>query len=234
MILRRLEGSRYSEIIAGSWGGAAGVALLGGGPSLTVDQVEAVRGKVKCVAVNNSYQLAPWADLLFADFANDVWRENHSEKVASGFGGEVAALESGADSFIPEYVHLLRQSDLPAQATYSMPSAGDTKLIAGRNSLHQALNLAVMAGATKILLLGCDGRRSDDGRSRWHGEGKRQTDDFFSDMRRAFSAQENALLSRGVSVVNCSSGSAIESFPKMSLADALSLEPDTQRDVVSA
>lgn len=217
MILRRLPDSRFSEIVP-AWVGAV-VAILGGGPSLTVEQVERVRiGRVRCIAINNSFMLAPWADMLYG--ADASWHAAHQE--SANFSGLRCGIENRYDRFTDDRIHVVSRADLPIATTTCLPAAGDTTLIAGRNSLHQAMNLAILAGATTVLLLGCDGRRVD-GRTHWHGghQGRTLADDFFDDMRRAFSAQENALMRRGIRVVNCSPGSAIDSFPKIALEDAL-------------
>ena len=76
-ILRRRAGwpvDRYSEI-APEWSGGTAV-LLGGGPSLTLGQVEKVRaareaGAVHVIAVNDAYRLAPFADVCY--FADSEW-----------------------------------------------------------------------------------------------------------------------------------------------------------------
>lgn len=38
--------------------------ILGGGPSLTVEQVESLRGR-RVIAVNQAYKLGDWIDVLF-------------------------------------------------------------------------------------------------------------------------------------------------------------------------
>mgnify|MGYP001617909464 CR=1 FL=1 len=49
-------------------------AILGGGPSLTLGQCETVRvAGCRVIAVNNAYELAPWADILY--FADRHWWE---------------------------------------------------------------------------------------------------------------------------------------------------------------
>ena len=47
------------------------VAILAGGPSLTQAQVDYVKGKCKVIAINSSYLLAPWADILY--FCDNRW-----------------------------------------------------------------------------------------------------------------------------------------------------------------
>jgi len=100
-----------------------------------------------------------------------------------------------------------------------------TKLVTGRNSGFQAINLAILAGASTILLLGFDGKRNAAGDVHFFGDHPRLTpvDPFFEAMRRAFSGAEKAIEEAGVRVINYTPGSAINSFSKMTLEDALSL-----------
>lgn len=205
-----------------AWTGAT-VVVLGGGPSLTVEQVEQVRevhGRVKCIAVNNSFRLAPWSDVLMASDAD--WHARNPD--AAEFAGLRVAVEGNR---LDASIHVVPKSILPVQNVTTMPAAGDDRLIAGRNGVHHALNLSVLCGATTVILLGCDGAPRD-GRSHWHEghAGKPIPDDFWSEMQRSFSAQENALAARGVNVLNCSPGSSINSFPKVTLDDALRVFAD--------
>lgn len=244
MILRRLEGSRFSEVVR-AWVGET-VVMLGGGPSLTAEHFEIVReahaaGRVKAIAVNDSYLRAPWADVLYA--ADADWHATHHigvdkseldmkadevrERYAS-FAGLRGAPE--ASCLRDERVHILSTKSFPIAPTYSMQPRSD--LIAGRNSLHQGLNLAVRAGATRVLLCGCDGGPRN-GATHWHGGhqirnqagaivAKPTPEAFWDEMRKSFSAAENQLKELGVQVINCSPGSSIDSFPKMALEEALS------------
>ena len=55
------------------WPGAT-VALLGGGPSLTLQQIEYVRGRCRIIAINRAYRLVSEADWLHA--ADKSWWRN--------------------------------------------------------------------------------------------------------------------------------------------------------------
>ena len=46
-----------------AWTGET-VAILATGPSLTVPDDAAVRGRVRTIAVNDAVTIAPWADVL--------------------------------------------------------------------------------------------------------------------------------------------------------------------------
>jgi hypothetical protein len=49
-------------------------AILATGPSLTAEQVAAVRG-LRVITVSDAYKLAPWADALVS--ADAVWWRHH-------------------------------------------------------------------------------------------------------------------------------------------------------------
>ena len=68
------------------------------------------------------------------------------------------------------------------------------KLVTGHNSGFQALNLAVLAGARRILLLGYDGKAGQDGRTHWSGGHPRPTAaGAWEQYRRAMTAAAPAL-----------------------------------------
>lgn len=221
MILRRLENSRYSEVIR-AWQDTTAV-LIGCGPSLTQDQVAQVQlahqaAKVHCVVINDGYLLAPWGDVLYA--ADPKWWHWHKDKAElQAFAGERCSIEcSGAE--VVEPVHALRNRDHPYQG--SGLSMDSQMLVTGRHSGFQALNLAILAGAKTILLLGYDGQPAADGKSHFHAGHPKPTPMLaYEEYRRAFSVAESPILAAGVKVINCSPGSAIDSFPKMNLEEAL-------------
>ncbi|MBI4291317.1 MAG: hypothetical protein HY661_07560 [Betaproteobacteria bacterium] len=211
--------------------------IFGGGPSLTMDQVEKVReahqrGRCRGIAINDAYLVAPWADVLYA--ADRLWWLAHAAGVAkpllglsadqarerfSAFPGERCSIQ-GTGKNADEPIHLLRNRDHPC---YSVGLSLDPgALVTGRHGGWQALNLAVLAGAKVGILLGIDGRPSPEGKTHWHGGHARATPAAsYGQYRQAWSAGEDALKAAGVSVLNASPGSAIESFPKVNLAEAL-------------
>lgn len=244
MILRRLQDSRFSEVVR-EWKDGTAV-VLGGGPSLTVAQVEQVRrariaGKVAgCIAVNDTYLWAPWADVCY--FADSQFWEWHTaglykpllglkadqvrERFASFAGQKCSVHVIGnkiEDNKIKdESIHILwnKRSTNNAQG-FSL----DQRVLEtahGKNSGFQALNIAALAGAKTIILLGLDGRPAADGREHFHGGHPRPTPAaFYEAMRKGFSAAENEIKAAGVKVLNCSPGSAIDSFSKMKIEEAL-------------
>lgn len=233
MILRRLPESRFSEVVR-EWEGVT-VVVIGGGLSLTLEQVAKVRatheaGKVRCIAVNDAYLWADFAGVLYAaDSQWWAWQAAGLPKPLLGlsgaqvreryrsFAGERCSIEHSGDNIMDDVVHILRNRRSPGNVQGLSLDQGALATAAGKNSGFQAINLSILAGAKRVVLLGIDGRPGH-----FHGGHPRPTPEHFYDaMRKAFSAAENAILDAGVSVVNCSPGSAVDSFPKMKLEEAL-------------
>ena len=240
MILRRIPGERFSEVVR-EWAGAT-VALLGGGPSLTAEQVEKVRvshqaGRCRAIAVNDAYLWAPWSDVCY--FADSSWWKWQTEGRAkpllgltaqdvrerfAAFPGQKCSIMWSGMNIADEAVHILKAKN---GEDHDTGISLDPRVLAkGRSSGFQALNLAILAGASTVLLLGFDGKSADDGRGHWFGEHPRLTPTapFYEAMRRAFSAAEREITVADVRVLNCSLGSAIDSFPKVALDDFLRKE----------
>lgn len=186
------------------------VTLIGGGPSLTPADVAAVRGRTRVIAINNAYQLAPWADALYA--ADRKWIDWHGG--VPGFTGPKYSIASADPTPRPDWT-VLRNT-----GTHGL-DLDPTALRTGFNGGYQALNLAVHFGAARILLLGFDLGIAPDGRCHWHGpHPDRQPAPFYA-MLDAFPSLVAPLAILGVEVVNCSRRTALACFPCVALEDAL-------------
>lgn len=235
MILERLAGERYSRVLP-LWSDFA-VVIMAGGPSLTQEQADLVAthreaNRVRVIVVNDSYLLAPWADLHYA--ADAKWHRWHAAGVAKpllgltaeqvrdrwrAFAGERCSIQASEEVVDPG-VHLLKNAHHPSQGTGLSLDRG--ALVTGRNSGFQALNLAILADAKRVILLGFDGAPGRDGRSHWHGDHpKPSTPAVYKHFLRSFSAAEHEIEAAGVTVLNCSPGTHINSFPKVPLAPTL-------------
>lgn len=95
-------------------------------------------------------------------------------------------------------------------------------IIAGSNSGFQALNLAVLFGSKKILMLGID-CTIVNGNTHWFGDhpGKLNRKSPYPLFRQAFIEACPLLKESGIKVINCSSVSTIDCFPKMHVMEAL-------------
>ena len=196
------------------WPGAT-VACLGGGPSLTHAQVAALKGRVRVIAINDAWQVAPWAEVLYAC----DWRWWLKHNGVPAFTGLKVAL-SNARAHLDAYpeIHLLENTG--TEGLEFEP----TGLRTGRNGGYQAINLAVHLGAKRILLLGYDMKAAADGRTHWfgdHADWPTRPSVFAQAMLPHFPGLAAALEVLGVEVVNCTPDSALDTFPRVPLEDAL-------------
>lgn len=199
------------------------IVCIGGGPSLTLDDVNACRGRARVIAVNNAFQLAPWADLLYAcgKYPIEKGRWWKVYPTAVHFKGlKVTLDEKSAQEHGLHLLHWTGDTGLELEDR--------TGVRGGFNSGYQAVNLAVHLGATRILLLGYDMQRGPDDpteaegcRHHWHGNhphAMRPPYDFWID---AFGSLPEALAAVGVEVINCTRVSALTVFPRQPLIEAL-------------
>ena len=108
----------------------------------------------------------------------------------------------------------------------SAPHAGisvDRSLIhTGANSGFQALNLAILAGASRVFLLGYD-MQETGGKSHWFGDhpGSLKRTSPYALFRKSFDDAADQIARLGVEVINCSSETSLTCFPRVGLLEAL-------------
>lgn len=193
--------------------------MLASGPSLSAEDVEYVRGKAKVIAINASYALAPWADVLYVADANPFkWYWEHGpkgyERIAMrDFRGLKFSLTSKSARWAG--VQVLKHGREEGL------SLDPTRLCLGMNSGYQAINLAVLLGAARILLLGYDMGVAKDGREYWHEQHPHKKRSPYKSFQRLFPSIVAPLKKAGVEAINCSRETALTCFPRMSLGEAL-------------
>jgi hypothetical protein len=199
---------------------AGAVVVVGGGPSLTIEQVEFCKGKAKVIAIKEAAKLAHWADYLY--FADDHWFDNHRDDVLS-FKGKVATIGDepsrlGKERAAVALPSLLRFRNDGAHGLCEDPHG----LRTGSNSGYQAINLAFHLGAKVIVLLGIDMKAAVSGAMHWFKREREYPPETYQTlMLPKFQTLVEPLARHGVKVINCSPDSAITCFPKMTLAEAL-------------
>jgi hypothetical protein len=197
-----------------AWPGAT-VGILAAGPSATVEQADTCRAAgARLIVVNCSYRLAPWADLLYA--CDAAWWQQYRPEFAGVMVTQDERVVSGADR-IPRVVRV------PSVNEKGL-SWDPARIHQGANGGYQALNLAVLMGARRVLLMGYD-MRVVDGKKHWHGDHPVNLNNpdasQLATFRAAFATTVSELARAGVEVFNCTPGSALDCFPRRDVAEAL-------------
>lgn len=200
------------------WPGES-VVIICCGPSLTQDDVTYCRGKARVIVVNDAYNYAPWADVLYACDAK-FWRWEHEGKRPSVFQGN--GLNAHTVSGLK---YSLAPTNYPGvQALQNTGREGlelnPTGLKTGVNSGYQSLNLAIHLGAARILLLGYDMQKVG-GRHHCFGDHPERSSPPFTAFVGYYAKLAPILQKRNIQVVNCSRHTALHCFPRQSLAQAL-------------
>jgi hypothetical protein len=162
------------------------------------------------IAINNAVHLAPWANVLLGgDKKWWDWNDGCSE-----FTGRKVTASRRAHEAYP-YVEFLQPTGMDGFE----PNWG--KVRTGGNSGYVAIQLAVQLGFLQIVLLGYDFQPSTTGEHHWHAAHPSNAHPNYRSCLRYFDTMIPSLQSIGAEVINCSSHSALRSFPCKSLTDAL-------------
>lgn len=166
--------------------------------------------------------LAPWADICY--FADAQWWKWHRKRQEFiDFKGQKCSIWASGNAIDDPAVHILRNSNEPNHGNGLSLDA--EKLVTGGNSGYQSLNLAVLAGAKTIILLGYDAREPENGQpSHWFGDHPhKESLAAYPMYRKSFADGAAAIKAAGVRVINCNLDSAITQFEKMGIDEALRL-----------
>lgn len=207
--------------------------VMAPGPSLTADVVRRARfarwmDGWRAIAVNDSYKVTPWADALYA--SDLLWWRVHKD--CNGFKGEKWSTHTPFSDHIDDKSEAVKNwgvkvvSGAPVQSFSTNPKV----IHWGSNSGFQAINLAILKGCKRIVLIGFDMRRVN-GEAHFFGEhpqGLSQRHDYGG-----FIPDFNAAAKKlpdGVEILNATEGSALKCFPFVSLDEALRRHNRVHRD----
>jgi hypothetical protein len=197
------------------WSGEI-VVVAAPGPSLTPAVANACKGR-RTIAVQDAYRLLPWADVLYG--CDAVWWHHH--KGCPDFSGEKWSTHDDISNDKREVaakygVHLI--AGKPADVFSLNPAV----LHYGSNSGFQAVNLAILMGAARIVLVGFD-MRVVCGKRHFFGDHPAPLNNSvdFSRFVEPFQRAVQSLPS-DLEILNATPGSALQCFPMVSLEDALS------------
>lgn len=192
---------------APDWTGETCV-IVAAGPSAKDARLDLVRGRAKVLAINESWRLCPWADALYAhDYS--WWSRS-----APDFGGlKITGQERAAREFGLEHVKVRSQVH-----TISLDPG---EVGSGGNSGFQGLNLAVLFGASRIVLVGFDMRWSEG--LHWHGRHPKGLNNPSAELvetwRKRLDAVAPALRGMGVEILNASPSSALTAYSMADLGE---------------
>lgn len=198
------------------------------GPSFTVEQAEIIEraraaGRCRVIAVNTTGLPPkppcrpvglPRADVLYA--ADTKWWTTHHAEARAHCAGEFwTASADPAQSFGLRHIVANKGDGLSPRLD---------QLHKGGNSGYQAIGLAYLFGARRIVLVGYDLQREggqENGRKHHHGdhpEGLHNTAEAaYAKWIPRFTPLARDLAAAGCVVLNCSPGTALRCFPRASL-----------------
>lgn len=157
---------------------------IASGPSLNARDCELVRASgLPTIAVNNSWQLAPWCDHLYA--GDLAWWDANAQWLTSG----------------PKRWSCTRQAVAKHNLNWH-------EAYGPYNSGLRAIELAFKLGADKVLLLGFD--CTIENGTHWHGDHKGTKNP--DEIRCREWAKQHARLERKSDVVNCSRSTSLECY----------------------
>jgi hypothetical protein len=186
------------------------VAIFASGPSMDSSIADSLKGRLKAIAVNDQFRYAPWADILYA--ADFQWWNHKDNADALLFKGDKV---TASIATISNEVLFLN----PGPVT-GLSYRPDT-LATCKNSGYQAMNLAVLKGATRLFLFGFD-MRTVDGKHHNFGDhpmGLTQDVTKFKEWIAFITKSAPEFKRAGVEVFNCTRGSALKCFPFLTLED---------------
>lgn len=221
---------RFARITQ-AWAGRT-VVCLGSGPSATEEVIaKLARAALPTIAVNDMYLVAPWATVCY--FADTRWWDwHHNGKVSKAFPWakfseaqvrEAFAAYAGQKVSIENTGAMISDANVFLMHNYGYEGLSDRPngLHTGSNSGYQAINIAYLAGAKRIILAGYD-LRFPGGRSHAH-DGHRVAvgEDRYHQYARTYATMLPQLAKAGVEVVQTTLDSAVRCFPMRSLDEAL-------------
>lgn len=187
------------------------VVILAGGPSLTREDVEYVESaNVDIIGINDAYRICNKLTILYA--CDRRWWFHHYARVAD-LSFRKISLENAGYPRIEQMVN-----DGENGLSFEWP-----KLRTGKNSGYQAINLAILLGYKKLVLLGYDMQHTG-GKTHWHGDHPKPLNNSpicrINDWIGLFNNMVKELPD-DMTIINATRGTALECFPRMDLKKAL-------------
>lgn len=201
-----------------SWSGYP-VVCIASGCSLNDSDVAYVYNmrrldKCRVIVVNNNYLKAPWADHLH--FCDKQFFEWH--KINPAFTSLDMRMTTLSNEFSGEMIEL-NVGMLLMGKTGGLVLDSDNTIATGGSSGYQAVNIAALYGARKIILLGYD-CKDDNGKVHWFGNHPQPTcPSVFKEQLKWWRTMPDEL--GDIRVINCTRDTALDMFPCAELSEVL-------------
>lgn len=160
----------------------------------------------KVIAINDNYQIAPWADILYA--CDLKWWDWH--KGAPSFGGSKWTMDiHAANKYQLNYI----------EGRAGVGLCNEEGVVhTGGNSGFQAINLALQFGASRVVLTGYDMKLASNGASHWFGD---HPDLVRSGYERWLLSFKQAADQKLIEIINCTRDTALDMFQRCPITEAL-------------
>mgnify|MGYP000163741758 CR=1 FL=1 len=182
--------------------------VIGGGPSIKkYDLTLLQHHQDRIIVANNAYKLFPEA--FVSHHADHCWWEWNEVPFNETFKGKYKSTVGigGSRSCYPkEFIWLKKPSDDGLSENFPM--------VHGINTGHQAINIAYILGAKRIVLFGFDLKTDKNGNTQWHNEHQRDTNQELWKSRFApgFETVAVKAKTKGVEIINMNRDSLITCF----------------------
>lgn len=191
------------------------MVCVGNGGSLTLDDLAIVRDSgAPTIVINDVYKWAPWASILYApDYR--WWNNNWPDLARANWQGRFMTIDP--DAAIDFRLELAHCEDLHVPMLGLNPNPD--VLRHGYSGGFQAMEIARMLGARRIVLLGYD--YGATGHSHAVPGFYHPTPSDYGTMITAFDAAADQLKKEGTEVINCTRESALTCFVRGDLERVL-------------
>lgn len=200
------------------------VCVIGGGPTLKEqvwkDALQKTKG-LPCIVVNNSYEIAPWADILH--FADCIWWEWNGEQVKTGWPKD--KIMSTATSDVAKVNDTACERHVYRWWRDRNRFTEDRKKLHGWDGGTQAIHLAYHLGARRIVLFGIDMMPGKKGETQWHNKHKRKTrkENYEKRFLPSLKRMIPELQKRGCEVIRVTPGAELPGVKTLPVDEALEL-----------
>lgn len=190
---------------------AKSVIIIAGGPSLIKEDVEyAEKSGIDIIGINDAYRICNRLTYLYA--CDRRWWFHHYSRV-SDLPCKKISLE---DAGYPRIEKL--EDDGPGGLSLEWP-----KIRTGRNSGYQAINLAILLGYKKIILLGYDMQHTAN-KVHWFGDHPKPLNNAPISRIKSWREIYNEMIKEvpdDVEIINASRETALKCFQRASLKEAI-------------